>query len=72
MTDATHLIHLLISDVAEKHGVDYDIDTESRKILINFIKSIKFMGNEGIEMLILAYLVGYEGGAKRHYLRQGT
>ena len=60
MTDATHKIHLAISEIAEKHGVNYDLDTESRKILINFIRSVKFMGNEGIEMLILAFLVGYE------------
>lgn len=72
MTDATHKIHLMILEVAEKHGVTHDLDTESRTILINFIKSINFMGFEGIEMLILAFLVGYDKGAKNHYLRQGT
>ncbi len=72
MTDVTHKIHLFIAEVAEKHGVDYDLDTESRTMLINFIKSVKFMTEEGIEMLILAFLVAYERGANNHYMRQGT
>ncbi len=72
MTNATHKIHLFIQGIADKHGVDYDIDTESRKILINFVMSVKSMSEEGIEMLIVAFLVGYDGGAKRHYLRRGT
>lgn len=70
MTNTTHRIHLLIQSVADKHGVEYDLDTESRKILINFVTSVKFMGEEGVEMLILAFLVGYDKGTKNHYLRQ--
>lgn len=72
MTKETHMIHLTIVEIAEKHGVDYDLDTESRKILINFIKSYQYMGEGGIEMLVLAFLVGYDKGAKNHYLRRGT
>ena len=72
MTKATHKIHLFIQQVADKHGVEYDLDTESRKILINFVMSAKFMGDEGIEMLVVAFLVGYDKGAKNHYLRKGT
>ncbi|KKN51929.1 hypothetical protein LCGC14_0617660 [marine sediment metagenome] len=63
MTNATHKIHLFIQSIADKHGVDYNLDTESRKILINFVMSAKFMGEEGIEMLIIAFLVGYDKGA---------
>lgn len=72
MTKATHQVHLAIAEIAEKHGVDYDIDTESRKILINFVTSVKFMGEEGIEMLVVAFLVAYDRGAKNHYKVQGT
>ena len=72
MTDITHKVHLMIVEIAEKHGVEYHLDTESRMILINFIMSVKFMGEEGIEMLVVAFLVAYDRGAKNHYLRQGT
>jgi len=72
MTNVTHKIHLFIAEIAEKHGVAYDIDTESRKILINFVKSVTSLGEEGMEMLALAFLVGYDKGATKHYLRQGT
>ena len=64
MTKATHAIHLAITEVAEKHGVVYELDTESRTILINFVKSVSYMGDEGVEMLIVAFLVGYEKGGK--------
>lgn len=72
MTNITHKVHLHIQQVADKHGVEYNLDTESRKILINFVISAKYMGDEGIEMLIMAFLVGYDKGSKKHYLRQGT
>ncbi len=72
MTDATHKMFLFIQSIAEKHGVSYDIDTESMKMLMNFIKSTNFMGEQGVEMLIIAFLVAYDRGAKNHYLRQGT
>lgn len=72
LIDATHKMFLIIQSIAEKHSVDYDIDTESMKILMSFIKSTRFMGEEGVEMLIIAFLVAYDRGAKNHYLRQGT
>lgn len=72
MTDITHRIHLFIQETADKHGVTYDLDTESRKMLINFVKTVQFLGDQGTEMVILAFLVGYDSGAKNHYLRQGT
>ncbi len=65
MTGITHKIYLFIESIAEKHGVDSDIDTESRKLLINFVKSIQYIGEQGIEMIIVAFLVGYDKG--RHY-----
>lgn len=65
MTNATHKIHLFIQSVADKHGIDYDLDTESRKILINFVMSVS-MNEEGIEMLIVAFLVGYDKGIHYH------
>ncbi|KKK80402.1 hypothetical protein LCGC14_2823830 [marine sediment metagenome] len=72
MTDATHKMFLVIQSIAEKHGVDYDIDTESMKMLMNFIKSTRFMGEEGVEMMIIAFLVAYDRGAKNHWRVQGT
>jgi hypothetical protein len=66
MTNATHKIFLFIQSIAEKHSVDYNLDTESMKMLMNFIKSVQFMGEEGVEMLILAYLVAYDRGRNFH------
>lgn len=64
MTNATHKIHLFIQEIANKHGVAYDLDTESRKILINFVMSVSSLGEHGMEMLALAFLVGYDKGRK--------
>lgn len=62
MTKQTHMIHLFIQTTAEKHGVEYNLDTESRKILMNILKSVQFIGDQGMEMVILAFLVGYDKG----------
>ena len=66
MTKQSHMMHLFIESVAEKHGVSAELDTESRKLLMNIMKSIQFMGEDGMEMVVLAFLVGYDKGQNYH------
>ncbi len=66
MTKQSHMIHMFIKSAAEKHGVNYDLDTEARKILMNILNSVQFMGEQGMEMVVLAFLVGYDKGINYH------
>lgn len=70
MTDQTHKIHLMILEIAEKHGITEmynNIDTETRKHFFQFVGAI-YRTNvikdsmTPYETMIIAYIVGYDRG----------